>query len=117
MTAEPKSRRIATVAAVLAVALGTMALAGLWLHIEVLRSLHSGWSPMGPNSALCFVLLGSALLLVQGTRSRSGTVAAQALALIVALLAGLSLVSFVANLPPVHESVVQQSRSSRRRTR
>ena len=100
MTAETKLRRIATLAAGLAVALGIMALTGLWLHVEVLRTLHPGWNAIGPNSALCFVLLGAALLLIQSTDSRPRAIAAYVLAVAVTLLASLSLLSFLAGLPP-----------------
>ena len=100
MTAELKLRRMAALFASLAVALGTLALIGLWLHIGILRTLHSGWKPMGPNSALCFILTGGALLLLQGPATRPRLPIAQVLAVTVVLLAGFSLLSFIAGLPP-----------------
>ncbi len=75
-------------------------MAGLWLHIDLLRSFHRGWSPMSPNSALCFVLSGAALLMMQGKEDRFRSLAAQILAALVALLATYSLVSFLAGQQP-----------------
>jgi PAS domain S-box-containing protein len=113
MTEEKKLRRLAALSAGLAVALGILALAGLWLHIGVFRSLYPGWRPMGPNSALCFVLSGTALLALHGTEKRYRVLIAQALALVVILLASFSLLTFVAGLPPTFSNLLFRAQDPR----
>jgi PAS domain S-box-containing protein len=113
MTAEKKLRRVAALSAGLAVALGMLALAGLWLHIVVFRSLYPGWRPMGPNSALCFALSGLALLALHDTEKRYRVVVAQALALVVILLASFSLLTFLAGLPPTFSNLLFRAQDPR----
>ena len=86
---------------------------GLWLHVDILRTLHAGWKPMGPNSALCFVLAGSSLILLQGSPARLRVLVAQALAVAVTLLAAVSLLSFVAGLPPPFSNLLFRDENPR----
>jgi signal transduction histidine kinase len=46
-----------------AVALGFLVLIGWWLRLEVLKSVFAEYMSMKPNTAVCFILLGSAALL------------------------------------------------------
>ena len=50
-------------AGTLALVVGGMALVGWTFHIAVLKSIRPDWVSMKPNTALCFVLVGLALLL------------------------------------------------------
>lgn len=67
-TAPPAARsrtaaRIARCGAAIAVAAGVAALGGWRLDLGVLKGLLPGFAPMPPDSALCFIALGSALAL------------------------------------------------------
>ena len=55
----------AILAALLALLGGTIILTGYLLDIPALRGMLRGWAPMKPNTALCFILNGLALLLSQ----------------------------------------------------
>ncbi|MCR4304620.1 MAG: PAS domain S-box protein [Gallionella sp.] len=59
--------QLASLAALLAVIVGDMVLAGWVFDIGVLKSILPGWVSMKPNAAVSFILIGIALLLT--TRS------------------------------------------------
>ena len=50
--------------AVALVVLGVAVLLGWWFHVEALLRLSQGFAPMKPNTALCFICLGTAIVLV-----------------------------------------------------
>ena len=103
MIVETKLRRAASVTACLVIAIGLVALVGGWIHSDWMQSFHRGWAPMAPQSALCFVLSGVSLLLMQGEPGRLQVAVARILAVSVGLLAGYGLVYFFLHtekLPP-----------------
>src|SRR5207302_5568492 len=59
-------RYYARVAAIWTVSVGCLVVAGWLLHIPRLTSIRADWAAMKPVSALAFVLLGAALLLICG---------------------------------------------------
>ena len=85
MIAEIKLRRIAAWAAGLTGMLGLITLSGWCLNIESLRRLCPGWAVMNQNTALSFLLSGTALLLMQ----REGNFPAQLTARLITLFVGL----------------------------
>ena len=113
MIEETKLRRIGVAAAGAAVAIGVVALAGVALHLDLLRTYRNGWNPMGPNSALCFVLSGTALLLMQRSERPARVAAAQIIATLVVLLATFSLVSFVIVQHPGADLLFRDSASEK----
>jgi hypothetical protein len=66
MTTEPNrpaaALKPASVAAMLAIVVGSVVLVGWAFDIGVLKSLVPGWVSMKANTAVCFVLIGVALL-------------------------------------------------------
>ncbi|MGE5708500.1 MAG: hypothetical protein ACM3YO_09215, partial [Bacteroidota bacterium] len=82
----------ANFAAVFAILAGALALLGYWFDLPALKSILPPWPAMQANSAIAFILLGSALLL--GKRSRLS----RALAAFVCLLAGLTLIEHLAGV-------------------
>ena len=56
--------QLASLAALLAVVVGAMVLVGWTFDIAVLKSVFPGWVTMKANAAVCFILIGIALLLV-----------------------------------------------------
>ncbi|WP_119068097.1 sensor histidine kinase [Aggregatilinea lenta] len=54
---------------------GVLALAGWTLDVDTLKSVVPGWATMKVNTALCFVLIGGALWLLQGSTRRSSRLA------------------------------------------
>ena len=61
-----QANRLASLAALVAVAAGVMVLAGWALDITLLKSILPGWVSMKANTAACFILIGSALWLNTG---------------------------------------------------
>jgi len=55
--------RLAALAAIVAVVVGAMVLVGWVFDIAVLKSVWPGWVSMKANAAVCFILIGVALLL------------------------------------------------------
>jgi PAS domain S-box-containing protein len=99
MFAETRLHRISKWTAGLAALLGAMSLAGWYWQLAWLRSPYPGLTPMSSHSAVCFLLTGTALFLMQRDgRSRRVTWLAQGLAAVVCVLAGTALVSYVFNL-------------------
>ncbi len=79
----------------LAIAMGLAALVGWSLDLRVLTTFAPGWQPMKANTALCLVLLGSALLLLRPReRPVLQTRIGAALAALAALIGLLSLVEY-----------------------
>lgn len=75
---------------------GVAVLAGWSFQVPVLKSILPGLVSMKPNTALAFVLAGTALALLAGTPvSRRQASAGQWLALVVALIGGLTLGEFL----------------------
>ncbi|SDI40845.1 PAS domain-containing hybrid sensor histidine kinase/response regulator [Propionivibrio dicarboxylicus] len=64
--------RIAVFAALLCLAIGSMVLTGYLQNDPGLKNLLSGWIPMKPNTALCFIFNAIALLCLQAPDARSG---------------------------------------------
>jgi len=62
MTAQ--GNRYVFLTAILAILAGTMVLFGWALDIAVLKSISPNWVSMKPNTAICFILTGFALLLI-----------------------------------------------------
>ena len=78
-------RRYVEGVSLLAVAMGALVMLGWGLKIETLTSVFPGLATMKPNTALCFILLGTAIWLLRdisetSTRSRYVGLAASALA-------------------------------------
>jgi signal transduction histidine kinase len=78
--------------AIATIMIGFLVLIGWALDLIVLKSVLSGMSPMKPNTAVCFVLLGSALYLLQfhdlaaqGMRQKRSAQIAAGLAAVVGL--------------------------------
>jgi len=90
-------------AGIMGVAVGSLVLIGWWLDITLLTSLAPSLASMKPNTALCFVLAGSALLLrpndlPANTQLSAATMyAAKACATIAALIGLLTLCEYLAN--------------------
>jgi len=101
MLADSRLQRIGSWTSGLAALLGVVALAGWYVQLDTLRSFLPGWRPMSPNSAFCFVMAGTALLLLE-RRNRPQYVGwvAHLLAVVVGGLAGTALVSVL-----VHSNV------------
>ena len=70
MPTEMKFRRLTTLTAGLAAGLGAIALAGYFLHVDVLRGGLAGVRPVSPYSALCFLLCGVSMLVLHSVQER-----------------------------------------------
>ena len=84
--------KLASLAAIVAVAVGVMVLVGWAFDIAVLKSILPGWASMKPNTAVCFILIGIALWLTTRQSSISNPHSAimfSRLARLCGLLAGL----------------------------
>jgi signal transduction histidine kinase len=57
-------QRVPRAGGLLLAGLGILVLAGWVFGLPILKSLHPGWVAMKPNTALCFVATGTALLLL-----------------------------------------------------
>ena len=74
---------------------GVLVLAGWWFQVPLLKSMLPGLISMKPNTALAFVLAGTALALLSGTPVSSRQArAGQWLALLVTLIGALTLCEF-----------------------
>jgi PAS domain S-box-containing protein len=80
-------RRGSRLGGLLVASIGVFALTGWVLDIPALRSLHPSWTAMKANTAVCFVLLGAALLLFGHTRQRWVVTVLGVVALVVPTLA------------------------------
>lgn len=107
VTADHVSQRyamFATLSGLLSVAVGTSVLIGWWLDITLLTSLTPSLASMKPNTALCFILAGSALLLqpsdllANNKMSTTKTNAAKVSATIATLIGLLTLCEYLANV-------------------
>jgi len=67
-----RASKFASLAAVLAVVVGAMVLAGGAFDIAALKSILPGWVSMKANTAACFILIGIALLLASRTVCKAG---------------------------------------------
>jgi len=85
-------RRLSRTAAVLVVLVGASAMAGWVLGLDILKSVVPGQVTMKANTALCFILLGSALAAL--TFSRAGPGLRRAAHVAAAVVAAVSLVIF-----------------------
>ncbi|MEK7674575.1 MAG: hypothetical protein AAB676_01905 [Verrucomicrobiota bacterium] len=99
-----RMRLVATACGVFSALVGVAVLAGWWFQVPVLKSILPGVVSMKPNTALALVLGGTALALLAGTpvsprRARTG----QWLALLVALIGGLTLGEFLISLTILSE--------------
>ncbi|HVU15312.1 MAG TPA: PAS domain-containing protein [Candidatus Didemnitutus sp.] len=102
MLAESRLRRVGTTCAALTAGLGAMAVMGWVAKIEPLKGSVAGWRPMSIQSATCFVLCGTALLLAsRRTPNRIVTGAIMTLSIAVCYLAGSALVSSIFSVPPM----------------
>jgi PAS domain S-box-containing protein len=83
---------------------GCVALLGWWLGIPALRSLFPGLATMKPNTALCFLLVGLSLWLIQPSSSElhnphvRHTYVARVLSGLVGLIGLLTLAEYLFNL-------------------
>jgi PAS domain S-box-containing protein len=99
MLAESRLRWIGTASATLTAGLGALGVAGWWLNLDPLRGAIDGWRPMSVQSALCFLLAGSSLLLDRRrARHRLAGIASMVLAAFVCALAGSALISSIFGL-------------------
>lgn len=64
----PPSREYTRIAAYLALFSGSFVLVGWYFDLPALRSLIPQFAPMPPNTALCFIIIGAALLSVYQRR-------------------------------------------------
>jgi len=85
-------RRLSRAAAVLVVLVGASAMAGWVLGLDVLKSVVPGQVTMKANTALCFILLGSALAAL--TFSQAGPGLRRAAHVAAAVVAAVSLMIF-----------------------
>jgi signal transduction histidine kinase/CheY-like chemotaxis protein len=91
--------RFAQVMGMITILLGVIVLAGWAFHIETLKSILPGYASMKVNTALCFALSGTALLIGYLSRPLAWKkTCAFILALVVVLIAGLTLVEYVSHL-------------------
>ncbi len=82
--------------ALFAIAVGTAVLVGWFFDVPLLKNPVPGFVTMKANTALTFVLAGGSMLLLSPlTASRAQARAGQALALIVALIGGLTLGEYI----------------------
>ena len=88
--------RLAQVMGVLTVLLGLSVLAGWALHIETLKTVLPNYVSMKANTALCFILSGTALLLGYLTRPQAWKKSCMILlAMVVLLVSGLTLLEYL----------------------
>jgi PAS domain S-box-containing protein len=88
------------VASSLVVAAGAAALLGWTFDVRALASIYPGWTAMNPLAAVCFILSGSALLLLRREPALRGTRwAGGAAAVCAGVVAGLALVKLSDFLP------------------
>lgn len=100
--AEPHVKRVAAafrsyarIAACLSILLGCLVLAGWLADIPLLKSVKPSWAAMHPITALCYIIAGSALLIVQDPYpSRKGRIAAGILSTFVVAFSIISLLDF-----------------------
>jgi PAS domain S-box-containing protein len=98
MFAETRLHRISSWTAGLAALLGALGLTGWFVQVGWMRSLYPAWRPMSPNSAFCFLLAGTALLIVHRPHPRPAVKwLARILAVVVCAMAGTALVSYVSD--------------------
>ncbi|MBV9997568.1 MAG: PAS domain S-box protein [Verrucomicrobia bacterium] len=69
----PRSTGWPKAAACLVVLTAVLVLVGWALDVTALKSVAPGWAPMRPSTALCFILLGSALWLLHAPSGPSET--------------------------------------------
>ncbi len=79
----------------LPVFVGISVLFGWALDIALLKSILPGWNTMKPNTAVCFILMGSALMLAAASSSPVKARAARYCALSAGLIAGLTLCEYI----------------------
>ncbi len=90
--------RLAQAMGFLTVLLGLSVLAGWLFHNENLKTVIPGYVSMKANTALCFVLAGTALLIGYLSRPRAWKkTCSTALALVVILIAGITLLEYASN--------------------
>jgi len=90
---------LARILGILTILLGLVVLAGWALQIEVLKSVIPGFVSMKTNTAVCFVLTGATLLIGYLSRPRAWKRTwSSLLALLVILIAGLTLVEYLTGL-------------------
>ncbi len=80
-------RRLTRLVAAVPVVLGATVIIGYWTQQPALTQIVAGQAAMVFNTALCFVLIGAALLLPVGTRHRLSSSCQVALGLLVMVLA------------------------------
>jgi signal transduction histidine kinase len=59
------SRSFARIAALITIAIAVLVLAGWALHLELLKRIHPSFVAMSPSTAVCFIALSAALLLLR----------------------------------------------------
>jgi PAS domain S-box-containing protein len=87
-------RHVPLVAGVLVMCAGLLVLTGWAFDLETFKRVWSGWVPMKANTALCFILAGTALLLRDWKVGRlvlAGTVGAIGVLTLVEYVAGVNL--------------------------
>jgi signal transduction histidine kinase/CheY-like chemotaxis protein len=93
--------RVAHVLGILTVLLGLTVLAGWALHDESLKTILPGYVNMKANTALCFVLSGTSLLIGYLAHPRAWKkTCSLILALLVILIGGVTLVEYLLHLSP-----------------
>ena len=86
--------RVALVCSALSILLGVLVLVGWWAGLLWITNLSPNYKPMAPSTALCFILLGAALLLRQRPPGSAWRRAGQVIAGGVLLLVLVILVQF-----------------------
>src|SRR5208337_706634 len=102
---QPIYRYIAFCCSVLTGVLAVMALAGWLTHDLFLAALSNEYIPMAPATAICFLLIASAISLEVSRNAEAARYVITVLSLLVALFCGILLLQFAANLASDVESV------------
>ncbi|MCE0522924.1 MAG: ATP-binding protein [Methylacidiphilales bacterium] len=91
--------RLAQFAGTITILIGLIVLLGWIFHIEDLKSVFPGYVSMKANTALCFVLSGTSLVIGYLTRPRSWKkTCSSLLALAVILIAATTLIEYISHL-------------------
>ncbi|HKD37835.1 MAG TPA: histidine kinase dimerization/phospho-acceptor domain-containing protein, partial [Pirellulales bacterium] len=100
-------RRIARFCAFAAAAIGLLALVGWMLDVTALRGIFPGLTPMNPATAVAMLLCGTALWILEDVRSPGKLVRiARGMAIFVALVGLLKIVSYTVGIPPYIDRIL-----------
>lgn len=94
-----KQKRISVIAGGITLLVGLVVVFGWMLNIPLLKSISPGLSTMKINTALGFFFTGASLIAIRnGNQKSTGKIAAEAFALIVVIIGGLSLLEYIINI-------------------